>query len=113
MLTAANINTALSYTAANSSDLSNYVKKSGDTMTGSLVSPSNGLTVGTNQFVVSGGNVGIGTASPAAAVDVAQTWNNGVTTFTGIKQNITDTASSGGFFAYGFASGWFFCVCSE
>lgn len=38
-----------------------YVKKSGDTMTGALTLPSNGLTVGTNQLLVSGGSVGIGT----------------------------------------------------
>lgn len=36
------------------------VNKSGDTMTGALALPANGLTVGTDQFVTSGGNVGIG-----------------------------------------------------
>ena len=35
----------------------NTVKKTGDTMTGTLVLPSNGLTVGTTQLYVSGGNV--------------------------------------------------------
>lgn len=41
----------------------NYVAKAGDTMTGTLNLPSDGLTVGTSQLVVSSGNVGIGTAS--------------------------------------------------
>jgi hypothetical protein len=40
------------------------------------------------------GNVGIGTTSPGAALDVATTWNNGAATFTGIKANVTDTASA-------------------
>jgi hypothetical protein len=37
-----------------------YVAKAGSTMTGTLNLPSNGLTVGTTQLVVSGGNVLIG-----------------------------------------------------
>ena len=41
------------------------VAKSGDTMTGALTLPANGLTVGTDQLVATGGNVGIGTTSPA------------------------------------------------
>jgi hypothetical protein len=45
---------------------SNYVAKTGDSMTGPLNLSLNGLTVGGNQLVVSGGNVGIGTASPDA-----------------------------------------------
>jgi len=46
------------------------VQKSGDTMTGQLVLPSNGLTVGTSQLVVSGGVVGIGTATPSRQLEV-------------------------------------------
>ena len=46
------------------------VSKSGDTMTGVLNLPANGLTVGASQLVVSGGNVGIGTSSPKAALEV-------------------------------------------
>jgi hypothetical protein len=41
------------------------VAKAGDTMTGTLNLPSNGLTVGTDQLVVSGTNIGIGIATPA------------------------------------------------
>jgi hypothetical protein len=41
-----------------------YVAKTGDTMTGGLNLPANGLMVGANQLVLSGGKVGIGMASP-------------------------------------------------
>ncbi|HEX4922961.1 MAG TPA: hypothetical protein VFV50_02710, partial [Bdellovibrionales bacterium] len=51
----------------------NYVPLSGGTMTGALVLPANGLTAGTNQLVISGGNVGIGTASPSASLHVVGT----------------------------------------
>jgi hypothetical protein len=47
-----------------------YVNVTGDTMTGSLNLPSNGLVVGTNQLSVSGGNVGIGTTTPSKKFDV-------------------------------------------
>jgi hypothetical protein len=47
-----------------------YVLKAGDTMTGTLNLPSNGLAVGTDQLVVSGGNVGIGTDNPEAKLQV-------------------------------------------
>ena len=48
----------------------NAVARTGDTMSGTLNLPSNGLTVGTTQLAVSGGNVGIGTGSPAVRLDV-------------------------------------------
>jgi hypothetical protein len=47
------------------------VNRAGDSMTGALNLPSNGLSVGGNQLVVSGGNVGIGTVSPSVSLDVA------------------------------------------
>lgn len=47
-----------------------YASKSGDTMTGALNLPSNGLAVGTTQLVVSGGSVGIGTTTPASKLHV-------------------------------------------
>ena len=40
----------------------NYVLKSGDTMTGALNLPANGLVAGTDQLVLSGGNLGVGTS---------------------------------------------------
>jgi len=50
-----------------------YVKKAGDTMTGALILPANALVAGTNQLVTSSGNVGIGTATPAAKLSVSTT----------------------------------------
>ena len=44
---------------------SNYVAVAGSTMSGVLNLPANGLIAGTNQLVLSGGNVGIGTTSPS------------------------------------------------
>jgi len=41
------------------------VAVAGDTMTGTLNLPANGLVAGTNQLVLSGGKVGIGTTTPA------------------------------------------------
>ena len=64
----------LSPTAKTISDISSTITarvvKSGDTMTGTLNLPSNGLIVGTNQIIVSGGNVGIGTTGPISKLDV-------------------------------------------
>ncbi|HEY5909173.1 MAG TPA: tail fiber domain-containing protein [Verrucomicrobiae bacterium] len=48
------------------SSLGNYVAKAGDTMTGQLVVPANSFRAGTDQLVLTGGNVGIGTTSPGA-----------------------------------------------
>lgn len=44
----------------------NFVLKSGDTMTGPLALPLNGLTIGTNQLVTLNGSVGFGTPTPAS-----------------------------------------------
>jgi hypothetical protein len=57
------ITTALTYSPLN---------RAGDTMTGSLNLPGNGLTVGTNQFIVTGGNIGINTTTPTASKLVIQ-----------------------------------------
>jgi hypothetical protein len=51
-------------------DLSTVVKKVGDTMTGGLNLPSNGLAVGVNQLLLTGGNVGIGTSTPTRKLSV-------------------------------------------
>jgi N-acetylneuraminic acid mutarotase len=48
-----------------------YVNVTGDTMTGPLNLPANGLAVGTSQLAVSNGNVGIGTASPSQKLEVS------------------------------------------
>lgn len=63
-----------------------YVLKTGDTMTGALALPSNGLTVGTTQLAVSGGNtsfsgkVAIGGANQGYRLDV-KTTSSGDATF--------------------------------
>jgi hypothetical protein len=41
-----------------------YVNETGDTMTGLLTLPADGLVVGTDQLVLAAGNVGIGTETP-------------------------------------------------
>lgn len=51
-------------------DLSGMVAKAGDTMSGALILPANGLTVGTNQLVVSGGRVGIGKVPTYDLLDI-------------------------------------------
>jgi hypothetical protein len=58
--TSSDTTTSLGYTPVN---------RAGDTMTGTLVLPSNGLQVGSN-LIVSGNNVGIGTTSPSSAFQV-------------------------------------------
>ncbi len=47
-----------------------YVNVSGDTMAGTLNLPFDGLVAGTNQLVLSGGNVGIGTTSPTSELSL-------------------------------------------
>lgn len=59
-LTAAQITAAQSYVPVN---------KAGDTMTGALNLPANGLTVGTTQLVVAGGKLGVGVAAPATSAE--------------------------------------------
>jgi hypothetical protein len=48
----------------------NYVAKVGDTMIGPLSLPANGLTVGANQLIATGGMLGIGTSSPTSPLTV-------------------------------------------
>jgi len=51
-------------------DINGRVSKAGDTMAGTLNLPANGLVVGTNQLVLSGGNVGIGTTTPSSILSL-------------------------------------------
>jgi hypothetical protein len=57
-------------TVANATTATNNVLKSGDTMTGALTLPANGLNVGTNQIFTSGNNVGIGTSTVTEKLQV-------------------------------------------
>jgi hypothetical protein len=54
-----------------------YVAKTGDTMTGRLNLPSNGLNVGGSQLVTMNGNVGIGTTSPSRLLEIYDPNNPG------------------------------------
>ena len=56
--------------------LGGYVAKAGDTMTGALNLPTDGLVAGTNQLVLSGGFVGVGTATPGGILHVEMPPNN-------------------------------------
>jgi hypothetical protein len=47
------------------------VNKAGDTMTGALALPANGLTVGTNQLIATGGFVDIGVSAPVTTLHIA------------------------------------------
>jgi hypothetical protein len=58
-----------SYYAASSS-LTNYLPLSGGTLTGTLNLAANGLVAGTNQLVITGGNIGVGTASPTSKLEI-------------------------------------------
>jgi hypothetical protein len=64
-----------------------WVDTTGDTMTGVLTLLGDGLVAGTDQLVLSSGNVGIGTATPVSKLDV-----NGVITATGGYSNLWNTA---------------------
>ncbi|MCX6107961.1 MAG: phage tail protein, partial [Proteobacteria bacterium] len=63
-------NAAGAVTVSATADVSTKVSKTGDTMTGSLTLPSNGLIAGTNQLVLANGNVGVGTTNPAVSLDL-------------------------------------------
>jgi hypothetical protein len=74
----------------------NAVAKTGDTMTGTLALPSNGLTVGTTQLVAVSGSVGVNTASPSATLTVAGTANvSGSVVVGGSLTTTTNTATLG------------------
>lgn len=60
-----------------------------DDGTNIAASPPGTFTVNGKQLIVAGGT----TAVSQPAISVTQTWNAGAVTFTGIKLNVTDTAS--------------------
>ena len=47
-----------------------YVNQDGDTMTGTLFLPTDGLFVGGNQLIVAGGNVGVNTGAPGSKLSI-------------------------------------------
>jgi hypothetical protein len=72
----------------NSEEDTSKVSKAGDTMTGTLNLASDGLVVGTNQLIVSGSKVGVGTSTPSLPLTVSGAWGAPAT---------TGTAQSGAF----------------
>jgi len=64
-------NSAGAITVSATADASTKVSKTGDTMSGALSLPANGLVAGTNQLVLANGNVGIGTTAPGQKLSVA------------------------------------------
>ncbi|MCX6111498.1 MAG: tail fiber domain-containing protein, partial [Proteobacteria bacterium] len=74
------VNAAGAITINATADASTKVTKAGDTMTGSLNLPANGLVAGTSQLVLSGGNVGIGTTSATHKLEIqgSQATFNGI-----------------------------------
>ncbi|MHC4778037.1 MAG: hypothetical protein ACYTFG_05605, partial [Planctomycetota bacterium] len=85
---------------ANYSDVSHnhdavYLRLTGGTLTGALTLPSDGLTAGTNQLVLSGGNVGIGTASPTSKLEVVGTILAQASTGYAVRGQTSDPNASG------------------
>lgn len=60
----------------------------GGTLSGTLNLPTNGLTVGTNQLAVAGGNVGIGTSSPTYKFQISD--ESATTAVASIRGSTTD-----------------------
>lgn len=85
----------------NKEDVLGYtpVNQAGDTMTGALNLPTDGLVVGTNQLVLSGGNVGIGEAAPIAKLEVKSSSVSEVTlglkAFSAQTANVLELRNSG------------------
>ena len=63
-------NSAGAITVSATADASTKVSKTGDTMSGALNLPANGLVAGTNQLVLANGNVGIGTTVPVGQLNI-------------------------------------------
>lgn len=62
--------TSLSTAPLDAVSASYYLPKSGGIMEGPLFLPTDGLNVGTTEFVVTGGKVGIGTESPSDQLEI-------------------------------------------
>jgi len=73
-----------------------YVNVGGDTMTGSLNLPANGLVAQTTGLVASGGKVGIGTASPSSTLTVASGYIHSTSGGFRFPDSITQTTAVAG-----------------
>jgi len=56
-------------------NVNSKIAKSGDTMSGALQLPQNGLTIGATQLVANNGKIGIGTSTANAPLDVFGNWD--------------------------------------
>lgn len=88
------LESAIQVVSSSVTDITSKVSKAGDTMTGPLVINSS-LTVQTSTFVVSGGRVGIGTASPQYPLDVVGTVNSSTFSVSGGTQPSLSIFSQG------------------
>ena len=68
-----------------------FLDVGGDTASGAINLGANGLVVGTNQLVASGGKVGVGTASPTETLTVVGNIKAGYEAATGIVVGLTDS----------------------
>ena len=93
--------------AVDGTQLAGLVKTAGDTMTGTLNLPSNGITIGTNQLVASGGNVGIGTISPSENLEVRGSVGSPATSGTAQNGVFRLGGSDGGALDFGTIAGAF------
>jgi hypothetical protein len=80
-----------------------YVNANGDTMTGILQLPADGLRVNSNQFVIVGGNVGIGTNNPSKKLQVVG--DISVADPNGTNKVLISKGTTGGAIAVGSSSG--------
>ena len=71
------------------------INKAGDTMSGALTLPANGLVAGASQFVLANSRVGIGTTAPTSLLHTADTAAK-TTTYTGVLHSVTNTSSTAG-----------------
>ncbi len=70
----------------------NWVNTSGDTMTGTLNLPANGLRVGTNQLIATAGRIGLGATQPNEQLELTGNLRLPITTATtGIIRSGADT----------------------
>jgi len=78
-------------------NISGKVSKAGDTMTGTLDLPANGLIVGASQLVASSGGVGIGASgAPAIQLRVRRTGTEDTTSYGLYVTNVTSQAAGSG-----------------